>query len=60
MSTMTQRAFGRNGRRATSALRPSTDFNRPLIREHAGLGRIAIRGAGALEFARFLDNGGAS
>ena len=60
MSTMTQRAERRNGQRATSARRPSTDLNRPILREHAGRGRIAIRGPGALEFARFLDDGGAS
>lgn len=60
MQTMTQRAARRNGRRATSALRPSTDMNRPILREHAARGRIEIRGPGALEYARFLDDGGAS
>lgn len=60
MHTMTQCARGRNGRRATSALRPrpNTDTRRSIIRELPGRGRVNITGPGAVEFLRALDTGG--
>lgn len=61
MPTVTHRAARRNGRRATSALRPrpNTDTRRSITREVPGRGRVTITGPGALEFLRALDAGGA-
>ena len=61
MDTMHRRPSGRNGRRATSAVRPrpNTDTRRSITRELPGRGRVTITGPGAVEFLRALDAGGA-
>ena len=61
MSTMSQRARGRNGRPATSCRRPrpnNSTRHRGISREIPGHGRVNITGPGAVEFLRALDAGG--
>jgi len=57
---MHRSAARRNGRRATSTLRPRphNEPRRTITREVPGRGRVTITGPGAVEFLRALDAGG--